>query len=537
MKLSKHVYSALMLASTLLLTAAYAQELKPVPHDPGNWNRNKLPVDESLFPEAYGIMGSEPLLYPVDLSEWPVKIDRSHQLFVDDYLIASTSNIQKQFHKLKQRPRNPIFTPKKSMSYPFFMMREETGKFRMWYIQRGSYIDKDGNRRRLPSAYIESDDGIHWREPDLGLIEADGSKHNNLVHHKALEGIIYEPWEKDPQRRFKALVHHEPDNDQNQPEPFEGYWLNVSPDGIHWTRAHKYASMTSLTGYLMPQPGIGDTSSFRWDPVLKKYICNAKFVLPGKYRAYGLCESDDLIHWTRPRMMFYRDALDPVGLQYYAHYTFNYESMWLGLLKTMQYFEIERNKKYWKHCQWQLSTSRDGRHFVRCADRTPILPVAKTADEWGGDYPCFANGGPIRMGDELWFYYSDRRHAYNTAPKPAEVGLINLGLATLRVDGFASLNADSTPGTVTTRPLTFSAGKLFVNAEIGQGGWIKTALLAPDKQPIENYTVEDAVTVTKGGLAQSVKWQKSDKLKLPEGEHIRLKFTLKNAKLYSFWIR
>jgi hypothetical protein len=39
-------------------------------------------VDWSLFPDAYGILANEPLMYPVDVSGWPLKIGPERQLFV-----------------------------------------------------------------------------------------------------------------------------------------------------------------------------------------------------------------------------------------------------------------------------------------------------------------------------------------------------------------------------------------------------------------------------------------------------------------------
>jgi len=45
-----------------------------------------------------------------------------------------------------------------------------------------------------------------------------------------------------------------------------------------------------------------------------------------------------------------------------------------------------------------------------------------------------------------------------------------IGLATLRRDGFTSLDAHKQPGTVITRPLTMPGNSLFVNAEVAKEG-------------------------------------------------------------------
>lgn len=486
---------------------------------------------DELFPQAYGILAKEKYIFPVDLGDWPVKIDSRRQLFVDDFLLKSKTHIEREFHQFKKHPKNPLYTAPKQPGLIYLVLRDEDGKFRMWYEARMFYIDKDGNRRRRPTVYIESDDGLNWRAPKLGVVVADGNTDNNYVFEKGLEGMFYEPWEKDPSRRFKGLAHMEPGNDENQPEPMEAYWLYVSPDGIRWRRDREYPVIKSLNGYRLPQSGIGDTSSFRWDPVLKKYICNAKFVLPGKYRCYGICESDDLIHWTPPRMLFHYDELDPPGMQIYAHTTSNYESIWLGFVKTMEVVKTEWGTR--KHCEMQLSFSRDGRHFTRPTHRRPCIPVPSYARRAGSDYPCMATGVPLKVDNELWFYYGDTRHHEERITPET---LSRIGLLTLRIDGFASLNAGDEPGEVVTRPLTFSGKSLFVNADVQPGGWVKAAVLTADGSPLAGYEAEHSSAVTTDTIHGGVTWANQSALPSTPQGHTRFRFALKNARLYSFWV-
>ena len=56
-------------------------------------------VDRKLYPKAYGVLASEHLMFPVDQSDWPVKIDRTRQLFIDDYLIASSKGLTRRVHQ------------------------------------------------------------------------------------------------------------------------------------------------------------------------------------------------------------------------------------------------------------------------------------------------------------------------------------------------------------------------------------------------------------------------------------------------------
>ncbi len=489
--------------------------------------------DESksqLFPGAYGIIGQEQYMFPVDMGDWPVRIDSRRQLFFDNYLVKSIIGLRREYHKLERHVRNPVYKPSKPLGGPLLVIRDSDGRFRMWVWVNLNYVDKDGNKRRYPTAYLESDDGLDWREPRLDIVEADGSRDNNFVFEKPLMGIFHEPSEKDPKRRFKALANLEPEYDK---EKVEGYWIYVSPDGIRWTRDYQNPVITSLRKYEIPLDGIGDTSSFRWDPVLNEYICNAKFVFPGKYRAFGICESDDLVHWTPPRMMFYRDDKDPVGMQFYAHQTFCYESLWFGFIKTMIMTEPEPGK-FWKHCELQLSLSRDGRNFTRIPDRTPLFPVP-LSQTWDMDYPSVAAGEPIRMGDELWFYYSDRRHGARPGPGPDSSNR-PIGVATLRVDGFASLNAGDEQGTVVTRPLTFQGKSLFVNADIAEGGFVKAELRGTWGEPIQPFTIDQCRPTMGNATKAQIRWAGRDGLQGVAQTGTRLVFELRNAKLYSFWI-
>jgi hypothetical protein len=111
-----------------------------------------------------------------------------------------------------------------------------------------------------------------------------------------------------------------------------------------------------------------------------------------------------------------------------------------------------------------------------------------------------------------------------------------LGLAKLRRDGFASLNAGETPGQVVTRPLTFRGKSLFVNADVAEGGWVKPAVLTRDSQLTSGYELENAVPLTRNTTKGQMTWKSKEKLVPPGDDHLRIMFQLKNAKLYSFWI-
>ena len=446
-------------------------------------------TDFGLFPKAYGILANDRLMYPVDLRDWPLRIDGRSQLFLDDYLIADSSGLERQVHQPDPVPDNPLIVPDRpweGKGIVLLQVLRENGLFRMWYTSQLKYRTEEGVDTRFPLLYAESEDGLTWRKPELGILEFEGSRKNNfLIHGARTAGLFHESGEPDPTRRYKALVWHEPDLVQR-----EGYFLYTSPDGIRWNRQHNSPVVPSLRkSFELPQNGIGDTSIFRWDPVLEQYIGDVKFVLtptPGrKMRCRGIMTSDDLVHWTRPRMTIHPDGL----------------------------------------------------HWSRVGGREVFLPLGES-DSWDPDYTDPVHSGPLAVGDEIWFYYRGSRiRERDGAPKGEWPGYaMAIGLAKLRKDGFVSLNAGKEKGTLLTRPLTFTGKKLYLNAEIGKAGRISAAVLRADGTETENHAISSCRPMTESELNCCMTWPQGVDLNEFRGRHNRLRFELENAKLYSFRI-
>lgn len=491
-------------------------------------------VDRELYPEAYGLLTSDRLMFPVYLGDWPLKIDSRRQLFVDDYLVASTEGLKREWHQPVKHPGNPImsgeFPWEGHCIIPLAIHHEPgTGMFRMWYSCRVYYKGPGGIPVRHPTLYAESQDGLTWHRPKLGLLEYKGSAENNLVIHGGrMAGLFENPNPSRPEERYATLVVHRPDYVER-----EGYYLYTSPDGIHWAGDLTRWIIPSHDEWRMPLDGIADTTIIRYDPVLGLYVCDAKFVLPPqetKMRCRGQCESEDLIHWTRPRFTLYPDEHDEPDSQIYGNISFVYESMWLGLCRIMH-----TDRTGWKQVEVELSLSRDGYHWTRPTDRRPFIPFGEP-DSWEPDYTDPVHSGPLLIGDELWFYYRGTRHSKRDNIANPEDYDMKLGLARLRRDGFASLSAGQTPGTVVTRPLTFSGQRLFVNAEVGEGGWVKAAVLTRDREPITSYELADSVPLEHGTTKGQMIWTGIQNLAPPEKSHVRLMLQLKSARLYAFWI-
>jgi hypothetical protein len=474
----------------------------------------------------------------MNMSDWPVRIDSRRQLFVDDYLIASMKGLTREFHQPVKHPQNPLLRAdrpwekvggREMVGLGVVLRDKSKGTFRMWY--------RTGKSRVL---YAESRNGVDWEKPDLGLVEQAGERHNNILIDKGYAiGLIEDQQAPEPQDRYRAIVYHKPPTVSEA-----GFYLYRSPDGLHWTGDFSRPILTSAPNpQLYDTVGIGDTSIVRYDPVLARYICDAKINISmpwdtlkrlsfvpddeNRIRSRGMMESDDLMHWTPARMTFFPDDRDLPDTHMYGHIGFVYESMWLGMLRV---HHLQRTG--WKQVEIELSYSRDGRHWSRPARREPFIPLGE-ADSWDPDYSDPAHNGPLLVGDELWFYYSgsrsdarDKKAYYTTC----------VGLAKLRRDGFVSLNAGPEPGEVVTRPLTCSGRTLWVNAEIRDGGWVRAGVLSEKSQPVSQYKLEDSVPLTKSTTRGRLSWRNKELVEFAKDDHARLVFRLNGAKLYSFWL-
>ena len=113
-----------------------------------------------------------------------------------------------------------------------------------------------------------------------------------------------------------------------------------------------------------------------------------------------------------------------------------------------------------------------------------------------------------------------------------------MGLAILRLDGFASITGQ---GTLTTRPLTFEGSRLQINASgvdkyVGPGyGSVKVEVLdGKTGEPIPEFQKEDSDEFGEDAISHTVTWKGRSNLESLRGKTIKLKFHLDKAKLFSF---
>ena len=525
-------------------------------------NEADATMDWTPFPVGYGILLNERYQFPMDMTLVRMKLDTSRQLFVDNHMIAHMQGLTRETHSTWEHPANPVFAPHDN--YASSICIDPEHGYRLYYNgpQRGD---------SWPLQVAYSSDGVNWDLPQLSVFDDfDGSSSsNNIISETGgLSGLFFEPDDPDPERRWKAIFRPIKQRPFRHPIPWlhsklpagEGigvpYELHVSPDGYRWTfeeETNHWKGPSDVWGQYQdisdfPLLGGGDVFRARWDPKLGKYIGNTKhYIGPDRrmspiYRAarvVGQIESDDLVHWSAPRIYAYPDGEDANvprnGMQgIYEADGYPYESMWLNnfSMSSVTPFSKEEIREkdlarpYVKNNWIRLAASRDGRHWYYFGDRKPFISFRREGS-WQPRYLRAVNlvttCGPIIKDNELWYYYRGGR---------------STGIAILRRDGFASLNADEDGGLVFTRPFVFEGkGRLYVNAEVSAGGYVRAAMVNEDTaEELVDFTVEDSVAVTGDSTRAPVRWREHESLGQFKSHYVRLAFHIKSAKLYSFWI-
>ena len=439
----------------------------------------------------------------IDLRDWPVRIGPEAQLFVDDHLIAKRSNVDFQVHSPRKHPANPILEadkPRESylLVYGSTIHDKASNKFRMWYTNN------------IGIAYAESTDGVRFTRPgNYQLTQGHRGRSDTLT--------IFQ----DPTGLYRAYVmeYRYPDKDGIREQRREGIYLRTSKDGIQWDERHDPVMYSAFRNAADQLPGakwdLGDVHHIAWDPKLNKYIGHIKLTYEG-VRMRGMAESDDGVYWSDPRLILKADEQDRPGDQLYSMIAFPYESAWIGFLGVYHKGTDER-------MDIQLVTSRDGRHWSRHL-RSPFLPNGPD-NSWDWGILHMGQNPPIRVNDELRIYYGGGQSAHNVRLRDAK--RFGIGLATLRPEGFVSLDAKTQPGEIVTRPLHSKGTKLTLNAAVQPQGSIQVALLNPD-----GTTIAESEPVTGDSLRAPVRWKTV--VAIPTTKDYRLQFRLNNASLYAF---
>ena len=501
--------------------------------------------------------------------------DPSLHLFVDDVHIRNTLAMKREFFA-PARQEEAAFDDVEGRAVAWgCAMRDVDGRFRCWYQSCvlgnvhemaaagvwGRGQDYGYHPERFPNAcpetqtsvlsYAESEDGFAWHKPGLGLVEWRGSRENNIVLDGAaasaqfdgantdIDGPCVVRDEQAPQaERYKLLAHMQsfhvfdnriahldrPQADIDRFATVRGKFITASPDGIHWDgplRKNKEC-LGDYSGV------VRDERNVRWwyneRPPVWPHI---PFL-----RAAGLCVSDDLTRWPDvAEQVVALGEYEDWGQRYEHHgmTPFNYGDQDLGYLElSIKGFPVAN----------VLLTHRDGGPWQRANGSQPLLSLGPV-----GRYDELivnaTRNGPLVCGDQLLIPFTARSCGQADTSKFKGAMRGAMGLAVLRLDGFAGMVVDhlaaarhGCPAGLQTQPLAVTQDELEINIE-GHRGTARVALLDEGAAVIDGFGEDESLPVAEDGVRATVRWRERGSIKGLKGRNVIVQIRLSAGTVYS----
>lgn len=428
----------------------------------------------------------------------PVVVSRGEpQLFVDDKLISESHALLRTLHQPRkdgggQVPVIPALDQDGTLQANVSIIRDpRLNQWVMYCLRIGPPVGEDDENgwKRIALVRFVSEDGMNWRSESKDGFERVFPKTHGDFYFASVKAyspsldccsVIFEASDKEwPYKAWFWL------SGGKYLKDLKGSHYYRSKDGRtfeHVSQAFTYEKRR-LTIDGREFRGPSDTTKMTYDPVTGRFLGMIKFYMYPPDKLTG--------QLLRSRAFMWFDKLDqPLDLsqlnhiellpqlaqakgdfpfdEYYDTTAYRYGSHWLGELKVWH----SKGNYVWSAAGsafFKFMSSDDGLIWRRAAyvnDSGYSEIYLANGPEGGnngqndGGYMTFFCNPPLRIADELIFYYGSTSYGKN-APKGKRLTGGGVFRARLRVDGFVSVDF----GQLTTQPLEFAGDELRVNSK------------------------------------------------------------------------
>lgn len=501
-----------------------------------------------------------------------VDIGGRRELFVDETLVEGLSGKAslRLHHPVPQKIVMVHDEPWEGAGSSYHSIFKDGDIYRMYY--KSWHIKprhKDDPVNPHCCAYAESDDGIHWRKPNLGLHAFNGSTENNILMPSgprdgfvmnAAHPAVFKDSNPDtaPEARYKALFRSD--------DP-KGLMAYQSPDGIHWEL---------LTDQLILTDGAFDSVNLAfWDEVNQEYRAYWRYFADGNLedlhrgaRSIRTATSKDFIHWENqanleyvdsPEEQLYTNAIKPYfrAPHILMGFPMRYIERGNQPVSVPGYDELSHAEKtrYWSASLLALPdvehrimrgsfherfgsaiseglfmASRDGVKFKRW-NSAFLRPGIERSGTW--------NYGHQYIGWQM----VETKSALAGAPNELSLYAVegywlgrssSLRRYTLRMDGFVSAHAPMEGGELVTKPITFTGDQLKLNFSTSAAGsvWVEIQDLAGNAIP--GFSLAECEPLFGDTLDREISWLHGSDVSSLANRPVRLRFVLQDADVYAY---
>ena len=423
-----------------------------------------------------------------------IQIGTTRQLFLDNSLISSLDGVSLDLKTPEDK--GIILTmdePWEGNTSGYNTVFKDGEIYRMYY--RGWHHKGKAADHKELVCYAESNDGINWVKPDLGLVEFEGSKKNNIIwkgygSHNFIPFLDSNP-ECNPKEKYKAVGGLG-----------AGLRAFVSADGLNWQQV---SNKPIITGYPFDSQNL-----VLYDESRKEYRAYVRSFKKG-IRDIITMTSRDFKTWSKGEWLKYQDNVPSEHL-----YT-NQIQMYNRVPGLFVGFPSRLSRG--ANVEGLFMSSQDGENFYRWGES--IIRAGRNQDKWG-NRSNYIWCGVVETksdlpgaGNEISIYSGER---YYKGPGG------NVRRHTYRLDGFVSLKAPFLGGTAMTKPLVFEGNELELNYSTSAAGSIIVEVLGLNGALIKKSNVIWGDEISKTvitGLGQL------------NGNPVQLRFIMKDAYIYS----
>jgi hypothetical protein len=437
-------------------------------------------------------------------------------MFVDDWLIDEKHHVELKLHPPQRR--EVVLTTELpwegTTSGVYSAIVQHNGKIGLYYRGIGA-AGGDYDESQV-TCYAESEDGVHFEKPELGLVEFEGSKRNNLIlsgriSHNFTPFLDLSP-DTPEEGRYKAVGGVGRTTAHTMSNQGDLFALQ-SPDGIHWQLMQEEPIMND---------GSFDSQNIAfWDSYRQVYRCYNRYFDHG-VRAIQSASSSDFIRWSEqthnrysehaPKEQFYTNGTIPCPGAEHIYISF-----------PMRYIP-DRNKivdpLFSGLSDGIFMTSRNGVNWDRTFLEAWVRP-GRDDRNWT-DRNCVVAYGCIETDEEFSFYVNEH---YKWPDN-------RLRRMTVRKHGFASVHAGYGGGEFVTRPLSVDGAKLMLNYATSAAGSIQVEVQDAEGRALEGFGLEDSDVLFGDELEGQLRWGESD-LSTVNHQPLRFRFVMKDADLFA----
>ncbi len=436
------------------------------------------------------------------------------------------------------------------------------GEYRLYYS--GSLGEHESTRTL---AFAVSKDGITWERPDLGVVEFNGSRANNICEvrggrpHETC--VFIDPTGPD-EHRFKVVCHR----------PFEGMFLLSSPDGIHFKRAEglllPFGTDNHMTAFydesigryrIYCRGGDRDREIMGWkgsrmvvygetDDMFRPIPYDANAPDPSDYGIERPGPDGDIvrplpgINKELPAVMK-MDSLDPPEADMYQPAAVHYAPGAYLAFPTLYYHYPGTDQGGFRNdgiLDIQFAASRDGVLWTRDFRGSYVrldLP----------DGPCTKQMhmlvGMVPHQYTLSQYYVGSRRSHGegrTEDNPKGIGFhepkmgdpLALRLEQ-RVDGFVSVDTDYTGGSLLTALFIVQSPEIKLNIDTSASGVARAALLDETGREVPGCRLEESDRIQGNDTTYVLSWRGGRDVSHLVGRQVRLLVKSRNTKLFAVY--